>query len=422
MIQLGAAAASILLILFVTAASAAPQQPAPASSPAPDRLRVFLDCDDCDGEYVRREVEFIDYVRDRKEADLHILVTTQDTASGGTEYVFKFIGLGRFNGLNDELKFTAPQTATDDEERSGYTRVLKLGLVRYVTSTGVADRLQLVYKPLERARTGALTTADPWDFWVFRVRAGGAVEGEQSQKFRNVSGSFTGNRVTEEWKVNTALNLNFRENHFTLSDGERLLDKSHDHNATALVVKSLGDHWSAAVRGRASSTTFLNQQRAFRAGGGVEYSFFPYRLSATKELTAQLTVGGSHFDYIERTIYGKDRETVADAQFIVDFDLTQPWGTAEVTLDTLTYLHDPGRHRMELDGEMDVRLFKGFALNVGGSVSRIRDQLYLPIGDATDEEILLRRRQLATDYRYEFSLGFSYTFGSIFNSIVNTRF
>ena len=189
-----------------------------------------------------------------------------------------------------------------------------------------------------------------------------------------------------------------------------------------LIVKSLGDHWAAAVRGRAASSTFLNQDRAYRVGAGVEYSFFPYRASARKELTAQLTLGVNHFDYVEPTIYGKDRETVGDAQFIVSFDVTQPWGSSDVTLETLTYLHDPRRHRLELDGELDARLFKGFSLNVGGSISRIRDQIYLEAGDATDEEILLRRRQLATDYRYQFSIGFSYTFGSIFNSIVNTRF
>jgi hypothetical protein len=57
-----------------------------------------------------------------------------------------------------------------------------------------------------------------------------------------------------------------------------------------------------------------------------------------------------------------------------------------------------------------------------GSVSRIRDQLYLKAGDATDEEILLRRRQLATSYRYRFSVGVTYTFGSIFNNVVNPRF
>jgi hypothetical protein len=418
----GVTAFALVTLIGAFAGSAVAQQVAPPAVSG-DRLRVFLDCDDCDSDYVRREIEFIDYVRDRKEADLHILVTTQDTAGGGEEWVFKFIGLGRFNGLNDELKYTSLQTSTDDEERVGYTRVLKLGLVRYVTSTPIADRLQVVFKGEPRGKEmAAAPQSDPWNFWIFRIRAGGSFEGEQREKFHSYTGSFTGNRVTEAWKVNSSLNLNFRENHFTLSDGEKLVDKAHAHEANGLLVKSLGEHWAAAVRGRAASTTFLNQDQAYRAGGGVEYSFFPYRASATKELTAQLTLGVNHFDYIERTIYGKDRESVGDAQFIASFDLTQPWGSSDVTLESQTYFHDFGRHRIELDGELDARLFKGFSLNLGGSISRIRDQIYLRAGDATDEEILLRRRQLATDYRYEFSVGFSYTFGSIFNNIVNTRF
>ena len=42
--------------------------------------------------------------------------------------------------------------------------------------------------------------------------------------------------------------------------------------------------------------------------------------------------------------------------------------------------------------------------------------------DATPEEILLERRALLTNYRYGAFVGISYTFGSIFNSVVNPRF
>jgi len=52
----------------------------------------------------------------------------------------------------------------------------------------------------------------------------------------------------------------------------------------------------------------------------------------------------------------------------------------------------------------------------------IRNQLYLARSGLSDEEILTERRQLATDSRYSISFGFSYTFGSIFNNVVNPRF
>lgn len=413
----------LLFYALLAGGSAVGEARAQQAPPREAPIRVFLDCDRCDFDYLRREIQFVDYVRDRKDADVHVLATTQETGGGGTEYVFRFIGLGRFTGINDELTFTAAQTDTREERRAGYTRILKLGLVRYATSTSLADYLNLTYRRPEQEAAALLTPqTDPWNLWTFRLRGSGSVNGERSNSSRSFNASVSANRTTDVWKWNSNVNLNFRKNRFLLSSGEQFIDTSHDHNANALLVKSLGDHWAAAVRGRWASNTFLNQDRALRAAAGIEYSVFPYVQSARRELVAQLTVGATEFDYIETTIYEKDREVVADAFFITRFNAQQPWGSVETSFETSVYLHDPERHRMEVDGFLDIRLFRGFSFNLNGSASRIRDQIYLRAGDATDEEILLRRRQLATGYRYRFSVGFSYTFGSIFNNIVNTRF
>jgi hypothetical protein len=389
---------------------------------AQDRVRVFLDCGGCDFDYLRREIAFIDYVRDRKDADVHVLATTQGTGSGGTEYVFRFIGLGRFAGVDDELTYASVETNTTAERRAGYARVLKLGLVRYVTSTGIANELDITYRPAGSGEAPGTPENDPWNLWTFRLRGSGSLNGESTSSARSYDTSFSANRTTERWKWNSSVNLNFRENAYTLSDGDEFVDTSHDHNASVLLVKSYGDHWAAAARGRWASTTFLNQDLALRGGLGLEYSVFPYRESARRELTAQLTLGVNRFDYVEKTIYEKERETVADALFLARFNTRQPWGSTDLSAQTSLFLHDPGRHRLEVSGGINVRLFRGLGLDVSGSASRIRDQLYLQAGDATDEEILLRRRQLATGYRHRLSVGFTYTFGSIFNNVVNTRF
>jgi hypothetical protein len=395
----------------------------PGDTPAREEaLRVFLDCGNCDFDYLRREIPFVNYVRDRKDAEVHILVTTQSTGGGGVEYVFKFIGLDRFQGIDDELRYNAPQTQTGDERRRGYTEILKLGLVRYVTSTAVADRLRLVYRGGDAGKAAATPDQDPWNFWSFRVRGNGSINAEASSRSHNLAASAIANRTTEQWKINLSTNLNFHANQFTLSDGTQLTDDSHDHSVNALVVKSLGNHWSFAGRARVWSTTFLNEDRAARGAAGIEYSVFPYSESSRRELTVQFTTGVNRFEYLETTIYGKDRETVADGVLVGSLDVRQPWGSSGLSVEAATYFHDVGRHRLVLNGDLDVRLFKGFSLTMDGSVSRIHDQLYLRAEGATDEEILLRRRQLATSYRYRFSIGASYTFGSIFNNVVNTRF
>ena len=71
---------------------------------------------------------------------------------------------------------------------------------------------------------------------------------------------------------------------------------------------------------------------------------------------------------------------------------------------------------------IDLRLFEGFSLEIRGIVSMIRNQLSLPKEEASETDILTRRREIATDYDYYLSFGFRYTFGSIYSNVVNPRF
>jgi hypothetical protein len=71
---------------------------------------------------------------------------------------------------------------------------------------------------------------------------------------------------------------------------------------------------------------------------------------------------------------------------------------------------------------VSIRIFKGLSLSIRGRYERIHDQLGLPLGDASIDEILLRRRELATNYDYDFSVGFRFTFGSVYSNVVNPRF
>ena len=125
---------------------------------------------------MRTEITFVSYVRDRTASDVHVLVTTQGTGGGGTEYSLKFIGQGRFRGVDNSLTYAAPQTATPDERRRGLASMLKLGLVRYVADTPVASRLTLQFDEPE-AGVSALPLRDPWNFWVFRIGGNGGARG-----------------------------------------------------------------------------------------------------------------------------------------------------------------------------------------------------------------------------------------------------
>jgi hypothetical protein len=109
---------AIVWSLVATSAFAGQAQtPPPAPPPQGALLRVYLDCGPCDTDFLRRNVAFVDYVRDRAQAEVHVLVTTQGTGGGGRSWTLKYIGLERFRDQDRTLTFTTSQTSTDDEQR-----------------------------------------------------------------------------------------------------------------------------------------------------------------------------------------------------------------------------------------------------------------------------------------------------------------
>jgi hypothetical protein len=411
-----------LCLVLATGGTAAAQTPAGRS----DAIRMFLDCSFfCDENYIKQEITVIDYVRDRRDADVHVLVTTQSTGGGGTEYTLKFIGLGPYAGVEQTLKYVAPQTATSDENRKGIVEVLKRGLVRYVSETPLAPRLQITFAAPPAAAAKADPDKDPWNLWVFRANFGGSFDGEQSTKSRSLRGSASANRTTDAWKLSFSTSARYRESTFHLSETdetETFKTVSRSSDASGLAVKSLTQHWSLGMVVNASTSTFLNYDLRLRVAPGVEYNFFPYSQSTRRMLTLQYTVGFDSHSYREETVFGKLEEQLMDHRLGTSLSLRQPWGTASASVDFSQYLTAPSKYSVNAFGSTNVRLFKGFSFNVFTSLSRTRDQIYLPRGAATTEEILVRQRQLATGYQYYVNFGISYSFGSIFNNVVNPRF
>ena len=164
---------AILFLLFAvfSTVSATAQD-----SKKPETLDVFLDCGrSCDFDYIRREIPYVNYIRDRVGADVHILITNENTGSGGRNYKLEFIGLEDLSAMKDVLSFTAGATDTDSERREGLTETIARGLVRFLMKTSVGDRI-VVSVPVTGESTlpeNVQVIDDPWNFWVFNVRMSG---------------------------------------------------------------------------------------------------------------------------------------------------------------------------------------------------------------------------------------------------------
>ena len=403
--------------------------PAPATSQAAQQapqtsglLKIFLDCYQCDEDYLRQNVTFVEYVRDRAVADLHVLVTVQETGGGGQAWTLKFIGVGPLQGQDRTLSFNTPQTATSDERRKEFARVLKLGLAGYAATTSAAGNLDVTYAAPKTGAPASAATGDPWNYWVFRVDGSLDMNGEQRSKFRSYRLSFNASRITENWKIQFNGNRRSSRDEFQIDELTTVDSRQDAWNINGLVVKSLGPKWSWGGRGNVSQSSFSNLDREVTLMPGIEYDFFPYSESSRRILTVLYSVGLSSYDYREITVYDKVTETVPRHSIDASLGLRQPWGSLNIFSRYSQQLNEPEFYRASTFGNADVRLFKGFSFNVFAEYVKINDQIGLPKGSASPEEVLLRLRQLQTGYSYFLSVGVSYSFGSIFNSVVNPRF
>ena len=417
--RLRIALAAALCLFAVPARAQAPTPP--PSPPQGEALRVYLDCQyECDVNFLRTEITFVNYVRDRFDAQLLVLVTSQQTGGRGTDYAMTFIGQREFQGRDDTLHYIAPQGSTGDEVRRGMARVLRLGFVGYSLRTPASAHLDVRYTPPAAAEQRE--RHDPWNRWVIRTSVNSYFNGERSNGSTSLSGNFSANRVTEAWKVNLSLYGNDSRSRFSYDDTTTYRSTRQSWEAEGLVVRSLGAHLSAGVTGALSGSTSRNTSLGTRIAPAIEYDIFPYSESTRRSLTFNYAVGVQTASYRDSTIYGKIQEAFGYHELGVGLGLRQPWGNASFEVSGTQYWNDASHPNASIYGSANIRIVRGLSVNFYGGYSFIRSQRFISAADATQEDILLQLRQLRTSYEYWGGFGFSYTFGSTYNNVVNPRF
>jgi hypothetical protein len=237
-----------------------------------------------------------------------------------------------------------------------------------------------------------------------------------------MNGAVSADRITADWKVTTGVMIDYEREDFDLDEEEPLRAIRNEREIESLVARSINDHWSIGVVGDLNSSTFENIDFSVAAGPTVEYNVFPYSAYTRRQLRMSYAIGPYYARYGEVTLYRTTSDSLARQEGAITIEQREPWGSVEARFEASNFLPGFARHRLELEGEVTVRLARGLSFSVEGSASRLRDQLSLPLRGATDEEVLLRLRRLRSGYEYDVQLSLTYTFGSIFNTIVNPRF
>ena len=416
------------LVLAAALALQEPQQPPPPPPPPPDTAagapRVFLDCGLCDLDFLRTEITFVNWVRDRHDAQVDLLVSTQGTGAGGTEYTLTFLGQETFQGRDDTLRYVSPPAAPDDAVRHGLAHVMALGLARYVAQTPLAEEVEVRLRPPAAGGPAGPRAQphDPWNYWVFRLSSTVNLSGEASYRYASLYNSISANRVTDRWKINLSASSNTDNTRYQIDSVNWYAVKTHSYYYSGLVVRSLGSHWAAGLRTGASSSTYYNRDWSVSAGPAIEFDVWPYAQSTRRLLRINYSLSLEHDRWDTLTVAQKTAETLAKHSLEVALTSVQPWGTLSLDISGNQYLHDLRLWDYGVFSGFTLNLFRGFSFNGFFSYSRIHDQVYLPASSATQQQILTRQLQLPTNYTYSTYFGLSYTFGSIYNNIVNPRF
>ena len=154
----------------------------------------------------------------------------------------------------------------------------------------------------------------------------------------------------------------------------------------------------------------------------IEYNLFPYSQSNDRQLRFLYGFGDSYNMYNDTTIYNLTEENRLLQKLQVAYQVQDKWGSINVSLEGSNYFHDLSKNRLELQGIIQIRIIKGLSFRIYGSVARVNDQLSLVKGETSEADLLLKIQELATAYEFDASFGITYTFGSIYNNIVNPRF
>ncbi len=205
----------------------------PAADTTAQALFVFLDCNgpNCDFDHFRREITWINWVRDRADGDLHLLITTERTGGGGWHYTLDYLGRRQLAGAAESVSYVSDPDDTDSEVRDGLTQMIALGLVQFVRSTPLAPRLRVVYDEPDVAVVEREEN-DPWNLWVFRVGAEASLDGESEERAYSLEGGASADRVSEDLKISFQLDGEYdREEFYELEEGETFVNVSEEYSA-----------------------------------------------------------------------------------------------------------------------------------------------------------------------------------------------
>ena len=395
-----------------------------------EKLKVFIDCSGsyCDMNFIKTQVNFVDYTFDNKAADVHVLITQQSTGGGGSHYQMIFFGQNNFKSKTDTISYNVKPNSTNFEVRDLLIKYLQLGLVPFLTQTSGIENIsiQLKQSVKDDSLNKAAPTKDRWNYWVFNISTNGNLNADANYKGLNYNGNFSATRITDKLKIRFNLNGGGNRTSYEFGDTStgitKIIVKNSNYDFFHQVVKSLSGHWSLGYDLDFSRSTFNNYKLRTYIKPAIEYDVFPYKQVNNKLFTIRYGIDLVNNQYLDTTLYLKTSETLLGQGLDAALTFNQKWGTVNISTNAHSYFAHPQYYNVGMGGGVNIRITGGLSFNIFAFGSYQHDQIYLAKGQATEQEVLTRQRQLASSYNYFSYFGISYRFGSKLNIFVNPRF
>lgn len=383
---------------------------------------LFIDCGGCDTDFFRRSLPYTTVVRDRLVADCHVQFFRQRTGGNGWKYELQFFGVDDFETCTDTIRFSVANDATSDDLRQIQLRYLKLGLVPFWIKIGLADKLMLEVDAGEKKEE---VKKDKWNNWVFSLNSNVNSNGQAAYSSFSFNNSLSAERVTEKNRIDFGGWYNFSRNKYVFNNEETpeiIFTRQESWSGDLTYTHALGKKFSAGAFTNLGASVFNNYTFYSSIQAAVEYNIFDYEQSNNKQIRFGYRVGPRYNDYVDTTLFDKAEEILYEQSLRMNLKFKQQWGSFNYYVGYFSYLNDLSLYSVNNWLNVNLRLVKGLSFRISGGFNLIRNQINLKKGDASYEDVLLQQQQLSTGYRYWLSSGISYTFGSIYNDVVNPRF
>ncbi|MEM1328693.1 MAG: hypothetical protein AAGI23_22245 [Bacteroidota bacterium] len=390
--------------------------------PGDGKVYVFLDCSFCNQDQIRQELNYLNFANDAYRSNVQVLINRTPVASGAQQYNLEIIGRSEWEGEKVSFTFNSTPTMTTFEQNELILKKIELGLAPFLAKTYLSERVRLSVERVEEEADAV--SVQPyesfWKNWIYELGSSARWNSESIRSNFNFRADMDIDNVTPEWRIRIRPFYNYRQQNVETSDGEAVVIRRRAYFSGS-VVRSISDHWSVGVFNSYYHSNYSNINLDAWIAPAIEYSIFSYDEVPMKEFTVAYRIGYLSRNYIETTVFDLLEEDRYRQMLDVDLRLRRPWGNVFVGASASNFLHDFTKNRVSLNGRFSIRVYKGLSVTFGGNYELINDQLSLPKGELSLEDLLLAQRQVATDFEAGMNFGINYTFGALYNNIVNTR-